>query len=129
MFALIAGCLGVAGCMPAKSPTNALRAAVVMTAEAVQQADQVCAKVGAERKDATLLTVCKEAYNVARPALISAQYLIDAGDEAGVEAELCTGQKALASAAKAVAATGTQLPPIVTEAVQFAGSLCAAVGA
>lgn len=100
-----------------------------MTAEAVEVADQTCAKVGTERQDAALLTVCKDAYDVARPALVAAQYYIDVGDEKGVEKSLCTGQKALAATAQAVTATGTKLPPIVTEAVNFAGSICGVLGA
>lgn len=121
--------LALAACMPAKAPADALKAAVVMTAEAVEQADHVCAAVGTQRKDAALLTVCKDAYNIARPALVAAQYYVDIGDQRGLESSLCTGERALQSTATAIAATGTKLPPLVTEAINFAGSICGALHA
>lgn len=121
--------LAMGACMPAQSPVDAERFAVVATAEAVEQADQACAKIGLERKDVALLTACKDAYDVARPALVSAQYYLSIGDQHGVEASLCTGQKALAATAQAITATGAKLPPFVTETMQLAGSICTALGA
>lgn len=112
------------GCLSAKSPTDALKTAVVLASEAVEQADKVCATVGKERKDVALLTTCKDNYNIARPALVAAQYYIDLGDNAGMTKSLCTGVHALANTAQAVAAAGGKVPPLVTEALSFSGSLC-----
>lgn len=122
----MAFCLGA--CMPAKSPTDAEKFAVTATAEAIEQADQACAKIGLERQDVALLTACKDGYDIARPALISAQYYLQLGDQAGVEASLCTGQKALANTVKAITAAGASVPPFVTETMQLAGSVCMSLG-
>lgn len=122
--ALVA-CLFI-GCVPAKSPTDALKTAVVLAAEAVEQADHACAAIGKERKDIALLTACKDNYNIARPALVAAQYYIDLGDNQGLTKSLCTGVAALSNTASVVAAAGGKVPPLVTEAISFSGSLCRA---
>lgn len=132
MKSLLAGLLVAAmaiGCMPPKSASETEHAAVVMAAEALKQADVACATIGAAKKDADLLKTCADAYNYARPALVVAQFYADSGDEANLEAELCVGVKGLQAESDAVVHAGGTVPPLVTEALRFAGGLCKVGGA
>jgi len=125
--------MGTQGCGgDAKSPAReSARAAVVVVAEGVKVADEVCAQAGAKQKDAALLKTCADAYDTTRASLLAAESAVDAwdaGDKKSLTCALAASVRGLAQIANAVTHAGVELPLLVTDALTlgaaFAGGSC-----
>ncbi len=113
-------------CSPAASPTAArdtTRAVVLTVAEGVKVADHLCAQVAIAKHDKATAVACAHAYDVARPALIAAQYGIDAWDSGGskdVPCAILDASKALRAVGDAVKAAGATVPAVALDALSLA---------
>jgi hypothetical protein len=116
----------------AKEPArDTARAAVVLVAEGVRVADETCAQVGAQQKNAALLKTCADAYDTTRASLLAAESAVDAwdaGEKKDLACALAASVRGLAQIANAVTHAGAELPLLVTDAMTlgaaFASGSC-----
>lgn len=116
------------GCVPpgktAESPDRATARAVVLTlAEAVKDADQLCATFATSTKNVDVAKACADAYDVARPSLISAEAGIDAWDSASKGQLACLAVDAVVSLSafsKIFDLNKIAIPVVIVDAVKLA---------
>lgn len=80
LFGLITACSSTPSAKT--SPRETARAAIILLAKTTAITDERCATLAREKQDAQLARVCADAYDVARPALLSAESAVDAWDPA-----------------------------------------------
>lgn len=120
LIALIAGFL-LEGCASLGQAERAnARGAVLVTAKAVEVADQQCAVVARANRDVELARRCEKAYETARLALLASAVAVDSWDRLDARAETsCSIRKAageLAMVAGELERAGARLPPVVADA-------------
>ncbi len=115
-------CLVISGCKPSETATS-LRAAVVLVAEGVKAADEVCANVAQSRKDVDLAIKCAESYDLARPFLLAAEMALDASQTNDAACSLSNAVQALFRFQLTLSHVGIPLPAISRDALSFAAGL------
>lgn len=119
---LIAPVLAFTGCR-AQSPQDEMRAVIVLTAQAVETADQFCAQTALAQSNLALAQTCTDAYNSARPGLLAAEAGLDSGYDANAACAVKDALLALTHVSEALKAAGVDVPGIVQDAQTFAGKL------
>lgn len=109
------------------APRENARAAVLVLAEAANQADEACAKIARERADLVLARYCEDAYTDSRAMLVGAAEGVDAWSDATKRRNAAC---AVGKATRALEAWGIVLekrkvpiPPVVVDALKIAGAL------
>lgn len=112
------------GCSPSPEVArDQARATVLTIARGVHDADMLCAELAYAKKDGKLARTCADAYDVARDALLGAESVVDAWDEAHEGQVGCATAKAVASLTSMVSAiqgAGGKVPAVVTDALTLA---------
>ncbi|WP_394844031.1 hypothetical protein LZC95_44130 [Pendulispora brunnea] len=102
------------------------RAAILTVAKAVSIADEVCATTAKNRSNAQLAKTCKDAYDVARPALLAAESGVDAwenGQRHDVACSAINAANALRNMGEALSGAGVALPAVLTDALLLSRGL------
>lgn len=109
------------------TPRETARAAVLVLAEATNQADEACAKIARERADLVLARYCEQAYTDSRTMLVGAAEGVDAWTDAAKRHDTAC---AIGKATRALEAWGVLLekrkvpiPPVVVDALRIAGAV------
>lgn len=116
-------CLTQVDCKPADHPREAVRGMVEATAKAVREADILCETAASRQKNMAVLNKCGDAYEAARYALIEAEDLLNAWDDAASGKAPCAVKKALEKLreiAQAIIGNGDKIPPVVDDAAKLA---------
>lgn len=131
----LVGTMCMVACVPpgktAESPTRATARAVILTlAEAVKDADQLCATFAIQTKNVDVAKACANAYDVARPSLISAEAGIDGWDDASAGHLACLtvdAVNALSAFSKIFELNKIALPEVIVDAIKLSsamGTIC-----
>ena len=129
---VILGCLIISSCSSTPdaktSPRETARAAVILLAKTTAITDERCAALAREKQDAKLAGVCADAYDVARPALLSAESAVDAWESGSKNDVACLVSKSAWSLTKMVEAIkaaggGGTLPLSVSDSLKFATTI------
>lgn len=110
------------GCRPTDAPRENVRAIVLTVARAVKDADLLCETAASRQKNLDVLKKCGDAYDAAREALIQAEDLLDAWDDAAAARVPCVVKTAvgkLGEIARAIMKGGDKIPPIVDDAARL----------
>jgi hypothetical protein len=120
----------VEGCAPfkgASSPDRASARATILTiAEATKKADSACGSYALAAKDVDVAKRCADAYDVARNAILSASYGVDAWDSAEQGRIACAAVdavRALAQITETLESVHVAIPPAAADAVSLAKSI------
>lgn len=123
----LTACNGCAGALSESvTPRERARAAVLVLAEGVRAADEICAARALDRHDIALAERCEAAYSTARSALLAAAGGVDAwGTAEGGDAACATLQGAAAARelAEAVRAGGADVPAVLSDGLALFGAV------
>ncbi|WP_394833573.1 hypothetical protein LVJ94_44410 [Pendulispora rubella] len=127
---IVPALLLVGACAPARGANSPdrqnARAAILTVAKAVSVADEVCASTARTRSNAQLAKSCKDAYDVARPALFAAESGVDAwenGQRHNVACSAIDAANALRNIGDALIQAGVSLPAVLTDALLLSRGL------
>jgi hypothetical protein len=119
-FSLVGACIPAKG---AESPNRATARAVILTvAQAVKEADAICAKFASDTHDTVVAKKCADAYDLARPSLMGAQSGVDAWDDATSSKVACIAIDsiaALSTFAGVLTDAKLALPPVIVDGLNL----------
>lgn len=106
----------------AKTPRDQARATIVILTLATREADVFCASHGKQTANLALLDRCHAAYDIARPALLTAEAGVDAWDTGARDGVACATAKG-AAAAEDIAGdlrhAGADVPAALTDGLRL----------
>lgn len=131
LYVVFLVCVGSAciTCKGTDAPRERTRAAVLLVADGVRQADLACAAIALARKDVPLMDRCILAINTARRALLAAEKGVDAWDANAAGNTPCfvrDAAEALTQVLTAIRGVGAEVPPVVEDALRFAPDVAGA---